>query len=71
MGERGVSEESVREAIDKGIQGEGNKPGRTTHDLPSGQSSTGRGVRVVTEKSGGKTTVVTVIDKGSRFLPGR
>ena len=71
MGERGVSGQSVREAIDKGIQGEGNRPGRTTHDLPSGRSSTGRGVRVVTEKSGGKTTVVTVIDKGSRFLPGQ
>jgi len=66
MAERGISKGSVAEAVSKGVTKPGNTPGTTVHDLPSSQSSTGRGVRVVTGSNG---TVITVIDMGSGFVP--
>lgn len=64
MKKRGVSRESVEEAIEKGKPSPGNKGDRTVHDLPASQSTSGRAVRVVTENKDGE--VVTVIDKGSQ-----
>jgi hypothetical protein len=65
--ERGVSDDSIEEAIENGIIKSGNKPNRTVYDLPSGQSSTGRGVRVVVDSETG--VVITVIDKGRKYNP--
>lgn len=64
MKERGISPNSVEEAISKGNQKPGNEPGTTEHHLPSDKSSTGRGLKVVTNESG---DVITVIDKGSNY----
>ncbi|RMG76733.1 MAG: DUF4258 domain-containing protein [Bacteroidetes bacterium] len=65
MKERNISEESVTEAVTKGKQRPGNKPNTMVYDLPANESSTGRGVRVVVDKE--KNTVITVIDKGSKY----
>lgn len=65
MGERKVFEQSVHEAINKGVARPGNKGDRIVYELPAASSSTGRGVRVVVEGKTGE--VVTVMDLGSSF----
>ena len=67
MYERGISEESVEEAVVKGVARLGNVEGRTVYTLASSESSTGRGMEVVIEDETGD--VVTVIDRGSEFEP--
>ncbi|MBI4504238.1 MAG: DUF4258 domain-containing protein [Chloroflexi bacterium] len=65
MQERGISTESVEEAIAQGYKRSGAGPGRTMYDLPASKSSTGRGIRVIVDNA--TDEVITVIDKGRRF----
>jgi len=64
MATRNVSPRSVEQAIRRGRRSPGNRPGTTVYDLPASRSSTGRGVRVIVDGTG---TVITVIDKGSKY----
>ncbi len=64
MKEQGVSKERVKEAIKKGRTQQGNEPGTVEHYLPSSQSKSGRGIRVVTNGNG---NVITVTDKGTSW----
>jgi RHS repeat-associated protein len=65
MNERGVSQERVDEAKRIGREKPGKTPNEVVKEVPSSQSSSGRGVRVVIDRVTGR--VVTVIDKGSKF----
>ena len=65
MGVRGVTQDSVLEAISNGRTVVGNTPGTTVYQLPAAQSATGRGVVAVVDNATGN--VITVIDKGSKF----
>jgi len=65
---KGVSKESVEEAIANGNPEAGNptkNANSTVYKLPSAKSSTGRGVIVVVNNGSGK--VITVTDKGTHY----
>ena len=62
MAERGVTQDSVLEAISKGRTVPGNTPGTTVYQLPAAQSTAGRDVIAVVDDATGK--VITVIDRG-------
>jgi len=64
MKQRGVSKQSVEEAINKGTARKGNKAGTIEYHLSSKHSSTKKGLKVVTDKKG---NVITVINKGSNY----
>lgn len=65
MKERNVSQERIDEAKRIGRTKSGNEPGTTVYEVPSDQSASGRGVKIVVDDETGK--VITVIDKGSKF----
>jgi hypothetical protein len=61
---RGVSWDSVQEAVRDGVRTLNPQTGVATYKLPASLSSTGRGVNVVRNDITGN--IITVIDKGSR-----
>ncbi|MCB1214249.1 MAG: DUF4258 domain-containing protein [Deltaproteobacteria bacterium] len=69
MLERGISEKFIEEVIEKGVKQAGNEAGVVIYDLPSHLSSTGKGARIVINEVTGK--VITVINKGSKYLRGK
>lgn len=65
MKERGISQDRVDEAKKIGRVKPGNTEKEIVYEVPSSQSDSGRGIRVVVDKGTGKT--ITVIDKGQNF----
>jgi RHS repeat-associated protein len=63
--ERNVSQERIDEAKRIGREKPGNSPNEVVKEVPSNQSASGRGIRIVIDRASGR--IVTVIDKGSRF----
>ena len=65
MTKRCVSAERVIETIAKGRSMPGNRPATIVYELSAASSCSGRGTKVVVNPN--TRTVVTVIDKGSKF----
>lgn len=63
--DKNVTYESMEAAAVSGHRTLNHATGITKHDLPASQSPTGRGVTVVTNPKG---SVVTVMDKGTKFM---
>ncbi|MEP4189701.1 MAG: RHS repeat-associated core domain-containing protein, partial [Sneathiella sp.] len=63
-----MTTEVVESAIKNGHRRYNPATGKTTHNLPSSASLSGRGARVVTNSRG---KVVTIIDMGTKFNPRR
>lgn len=65
QGQRGVSDDRIREAERIGRRRPGNTPTEEVREVPAAQSASGRGIKVVVDRATGR--IVTVIDKGSKF----